>query len=75
MAKHNFYGIWRFLYGFTMPKYLKLVPFGPGRITHLWFTGWQHYRDLLIKITWDDADEPSVHCPYGDFSGSTGTRS
>jgi hypothetical protein len=18
---------------------------GPGRITHLWFTGWQHYRD------------------------------
>jgi hypothetical protein len=42
---------------------------GPGRITHLWFTGWQHYRDLLIKITWDDAEEPSVLCPYGDFFG------
>lgn len=42
---------------------------GPGRITHLWFTGWQHYRDLLIKITWDDAEKPSVLCPYGDFFG------
>ena len=42
---------------------------GPGRITHLWLTQANHYRECLLKITWDDADFPSVVCPLGDFFG------
>ena len=42
---------------------------GPGRITHLWLTQSNHYRECLLKITWDDADHPSVVCPLGDFFG------
>jgi len=40
---------------------------GPGRITHIWMTQRQHYRDCLLRITWDDAAGPSVLCPLGDF--------
>ncbi|MHA1792550.1 MAG: glycoside hydrolase family 172 protein [Promethearchaeota archaeon] len=40
---------------------------GPGAITHLWMTQSNHYREVLLKITWDDADYPSVFCPLGDF--------
>lgn len=42
---------------------------GPGLITHIWMTQPHHYRDVLIKITWDNADKPSVLCPLGDFFG------
>lgn len=42
---------------------------GPGRITHIWMTSWGNYRNILIKMTWDDASEPSVLVPYGDFFG------
>ena len=42
---------------------------GPGRITHLWLTQANHYRECLLKITWDDASFPSVVCPLGDFFG------
>lgn len=42
---------------------------GPGCITHLWFTQRHHYRECLLKITWDDAAKPSVLCPLGDFFG------
>ena len=42
---------------------------GPGRITHLWMTQGNHYRECLLRITWDDASHPSVLCPLGDFFG------
>lgn len=42
---------------------------GPGLITHIWMTQGGHYRDVLIKITWDDAKSPSILCPLGDFFG------
>jgi len=42
---------------------------GPGAITHLWMTQPNHYRDVLIKITWDNARHASVLCPLGDFFG------
>jgi hypothetical protein len=42
---------------------------GPGCITHLWMTQANHYRECVLKITWDDAKEPSVLCPLGDFFG------
>ena len=40
---------------------------GPGVITHLWLTQRNHYRECLLKITWDGASEPSVLVPLGDF--------
>ncbi len=40
---------------------------GPGVITHLWFTQRNHYRECLLRITWDDAPHPSVVAPLGDF--------
>lgn len=42
---------------------------GPGVITHIWMTQRNHYREVLLKITWDDAEYPSVLCPLGDFFG------
>jgi hypothetical protein len=42
---------------------------GPGRITHIWMTQPNHYRDVLIRITWDNAKYPSVLVPLGDFFG------
>ena len=42
---------------------------GPGQITHLWMTQGKHYRECLIRITWDNAKFPSVLCPLGDFFG------
>jgi hypothetical protein len=42
---------------------------GPGVITHIWMTQRDHYREVLLKITWDDAEYPSVFCPLGDFFG------
>ena len=42
---------------------------GPGAITHIWMTQGNHYRECLLKITWDNARYPSVLCPLGDFFG------
>lgn len=42
---------------------------GPGQITHIWMTQANHYRECLIRITWDNAAFPSVLCPLGDFFG------
>ena len=42
---------------------------GPGVITHIWMTQRNHYRDCLLKITWDNAQHPSVLVPLGDFFG------
>ena len=40
---------------------------GPGAITHIWMTQRNHYREVLLKITWDNCSEPSVLVPLGDF--------
>lgn len=40
---------------------------GPGLITHIWMTQRHHYRECLLKITWDNAPAPSVLVPLGDF--------
>ncbi len=42
---------------------------GPGVITHIWMTQPNHYRECLLRITWDDARSPSVLVPLGDFFG------
>lgn len=40
---------------------------GPAQITHIWMTQRAHYRECLLKITYDHADSPSVLAPVGDF--------
>jgi hypothetical protein len=40
---------------------------GPAQITHIWMTQVNHYRECLLKITYDDAPYPSVLVPLGDF--------
>ncbi|MEK6702975.1 MAG: glycoside hydrolase family 172 protein [Planctomycetota bacterium] len=44
---------------------------GSGRFTHLWTTiaspSPDHLRELVIRMTWDDAATPAVECPVGDF--------
>jgi hypothetical protein len=40
---------------------------GPAQITHIWMTQLNHYRECLIKITYDDQPFPSVLAPLGDF--------
>jgi hypothetical protein len=42
---------------------------GPAQITHIWMTQGEHYRQCLLKITWDNARSPSVLVPLGDFFG------
>src|SRR5438552_8880654 len=44
---------------------------GAGRITHVWFTiaspSPDHLRELVLRMTWDDAVRPAVECTVGDF--------
>ena len=44
---------------------------GSGRVTHIWFTinspSPEHLRELVLRMTWDDATRPAVECPVGDF--------
>jgi hypothetical protein len=57
---------WRIEPGET--RVLADIP-GPGRIAHIWMTQGNHYRECLLKITWDNAKHPSVLVPLGDFFG------
>lgn len=44
---------------------------GQGQFTHLWITiaaqSPDHLRELVLRMTWDDAKTPAVECPIGDF--------
>lgn len=44
---------------------------GSGSFTHLWMTiaakSPDHLRELVLRMTWDDAASPAVECPVGDF--------
>jgi hypothetical protein len=40
---------------------------GPAQVTHIWMTQGDHYRECLLRITYDDAPFPSVLVPLGDF--------
>lgn len=40
---------------------------GPGMIRHIWLTPQGRWRDLILRIYWDDQAHPSVECPVGDF--------
>ena len=37
-------------------------------IQHIWMTcGQQLWRNLILRMYWDDEASPSVETPYGDF--------
>lgn len=40
---------------------------GPGAIQHIWFTITGIHRFSILRIYWDDQQEPSVECPVSDF--------
>lgn len=46
---------------------------GPGVVTHIWFTysypSRSALRKLVLRIYFDDLDEPCVEAPLGDFFG------
>lgn len=40
---------------------------GPGAIQHIWLTGGGNRRFSILRMYWDDEEDPSVECPLGDF--------
>ncbi len=41
---------------------------GPGAIQQIWLTPANvRWRDLILRIYWDDQEQPSVEAPLGDF--------
>jgi hypothetical protein len=41
---------------------------GPGAIQHIWLTCFpDKWRSLILRMYWDDEEEPSVEVPLGDF--------
>jgi hypothetical protein len=40
---------------------------GPGAIQHIWMTPTGHWRSSILRIYWEDQEQPSVQCPVGDF--------
>lgn len=61
---------------FSIPAGQTITVFqadGPGVVTHIWFTiaaqSSNHLKELVLRIFWDGASQPSVECPVGDFFG------
>ena len=42
---------------------------GPGAIQQIWcvVSSDVSWRDMIVRIHWDDQEHPSVECPIGDF--------
>jgi hypothetical protein len=40
---------------------------GPGAIQHIWMTPTGNRRLSIMRMYWDDEEEPSVETPVGDF--------
>ncbi|OPZ86822.1 MAG: hypothetical protein BWY76_00766 [bacterium ADurb.Bin429] len=46
---------------------------GAGAIQQIWMTPTGNYRFSILRIYWDDQEQPSVECPLGDFFASAYT--
>lgn len=49
---------------------------GPGKVTHIWMTFMEFatdhrtvLRDMVLRMTWEGSEVPSVEVPLGDFFG------
>ena len=40
---------------------------GPGNIEQIWMTPTGNWRFSILRIYWDDQEQPSVEVPLGDF--------
>jgi len=40
---------------------------GSGAVQSIWIAGAWHPRFNILRIYWDDQEQPSVECPLGDF--------
>jgi hypothetical protein len=40
---------------------------GPGAVKQIWMTPTGNWRYSILRIYWDDQEQPSVECPVGDF--------
>jgi hypothetical protein len=40
---------------------------GPGAMQQIWMTPTGRWRFSILRIYWDDQEQPSVECPVGDF--------
>ena len=40
---------------------------GMGMINHIWLTPTKTWRNAILRMYWDDQENPSVECPLGDF--------
>jgi len=43
---------------------------GSGAIQQIWMTPTGNWRYSILRIYWDDQEQPSVECPVGDFFAS-----
>jgi hypothetical protein len=43
---------------------------GPGAIQQIWLTPTGNWRFSILRIYWDNQEQPSVECPVGDFFAS-----
>ncbi len=43
---------------------------GSGAIAHIWLTPAGCWRQAILRMYWDDSENPSVECPLGDFFAS-----
>ncbi len=62
--------------GWKVSPYVRIEPgqvfeladiAGPGAIQQIWMTPTGHWRHTIMRIYWDDQEQPSVECPVGDF--------
>jgi hypothetical protein len=42
---------------------------GSGAIQQIWMTPTGNWRYSILRIYWDDQEQPAVECPVGDFFG------
>ena len=40
---------------------------GPGAIQQIWMTPTGNWRFSILRIYWDNQEQPAVECPVGDF--------
>lgn len=43
---------------------------GQGAIQQIWMTPTGNWRFSILRVYWDDQEEPSIECPLGDFFGT-----
>jgi hypothetical protein len=43
---------------------------GPGAVQLVWMSGTGNWRWSILRVHWDDQEQPSIECPLGDSFGN-----